>query len=89
MSLELVNTFATLGTFLVIGATAVAAIIQLRHARSSNQIATLNELRETSISEELRAALHFVHTELPVKLRDPAFRYSLTIVEPEQTKTGR
>ena len=38
MSLELVNTIATLGTFLVIAATAVAAIVQLRHARCSNQI---------------------------------------------------
>lgn len=36
MSLELVNTFATLGTFLVIAATATAAIVQLRHARGSN-----------------------------------------------------
>jgi hypothetical protein len=39
MSLELLNTFATLGTFVVIAGTAIAAIVQLRHARSSNQIA--------------------------------------------------
>jgi len=45
MSLELVNTAATLGTFVVIAATAVTAVIALRHARSSNQIAALNELR--------------------------------------------
>jgi hypothetical protein len=77
MSLEILDTLATLGTFLVIAATAIAAIIQLHHARSSNQIAALSELRETGISEELRAALHFIHTELPIKLRDPAFRYQL------------
>ena len=47
MSLELANTLATLGTFVVIAATAIAAILQLRHARTSNQIAALNELRET------------------------------------------
>jgi len=53
MTLQLVNTIAMLGTFLVIGATAVAAIVQLRHARCSNHIAALNELRETIESPRL------------------------------------
>jgi hypothetical protein len=48
MSLQLVNTLATFGTFVVIAATAIAAIVQLRHARSSNHIAALNELRENA-----------------------------------------
>jgi Domain of unknown function (DUF4760) len=75
MSLELVNTLVTLGTFLVIAATAIAAIKQLRHARSSNHIAALNELRETIEAQDFQAAQHFVMTELSAKLRDPAFRY--------------
>jgi hypothetical protein len=75
MSLELVNTLATFGTFVVIAATAIAAIVQLRHARSSNLIAALNELRETTETPDFRAAQHFVLTELPKKLKDPAFRY--------------
>ncbi len=33
MSLELFNSLATFGTFLVISATAIAALYQLRHAR--------------------------------------------------------
>jgi hypothetical protein len=57
MSLELVNTLATFGAFVVIAATAIAAIVQLRHARSSNHIAALNELRETMESPGLHAAL--------------------------------
>lgn len=77
MSLELVNTFATLGTFVVIAATAIAAIVQLRHARGSNQIAALNELREIDASIEVEDARHFVRSELNVKLRDPDFRYQL------------
>lgn len=77
MSLELVNTFATLGTFLVIAATAIAAIVQLRHARSSNLIVALNEIRETRETPEFQAAQHFVLTDLPAKLQDPAFRYQL------------
>jgi Domain of unknown function (DUF4760) len=75
MSLELVNTLATFGTFLVIAATAIAAIVQLRHARSSNHIAALNELRETMETPEFQAAQHFVQGDLSKKLQDPAFRY--------------
>ena len=57
MSLELVNTLATLGTFLVIGATATAAIIQLRHMRGSNQIVALNELGNRSKPRSSRLRL--------------------------------
>jgi hypothetical protein len=77
MSLELVNTLATFGTFFVIAATAIAAIVQLRHARSSNHIAALNELRETMESADFQAAQHFLQTELPARLQDPGFRYQL------------
>ncbi|MBV8148344.1 MAG: hypothetical protein JO092_04570 [Candidatus Eremiobacteraeota bacterium] len=77
MSLELVNTFATFGTFLVIAATAIAALVQLRHARSSNQIAALNELREANASAQIQAARHFVRTELRERLTDPTFRHQM------------
>jgi hypothetical protein len=77
MSLELVNTLATFGTFVVIAATAIAAVVQLRHARSSNHIAALNELRETMESPDFQAAQHFVSGELSKKLQDPAFRYQV------------
>jgi Domain of unknown function (DUF4760) len=77
MSMELVNTIATLGTFVVIAATAIAAIVQLRHMRGSNQITALNELRETMETPNFQAASHFVGTEMPAKLRDPGFRYEV------------
>lgn len=77
MSLELVNAIATLGTFLVIAATAIVAVVQLSHARSSNLIAALNELRETTEAPEFHAARHFVVTELASRLGDAAFRYQL------------
>ncbi len=77
MSFELVNTLATLGTFVVIAATAIAAIVQLRHTRGSNQIAALSELRETMESREFAAASQFVRAELASKLRDAAFRYQI------------
>jgi hypothetical protein len=75
MSLEALNTAATLGTFFVITATAIAALIQLRHARSSNQIAALNELRKSTQNEQFVKALHCLYTELPSAIADPEFRY--------------
>jgi hypothetical protein len=87
MSLELVDTLATLGTFIVIAATATAAIIQLRHARSSNQIAALNTLMEVQQTQEFKVARHFVHTELAGMLQDPAFRRQLWLFVNEKGPT--
>ncbi|MBV8149234.1 MAG: hypothetical protein JO092_09105 [Candidatus Eremiobacteraeota bacterium] len=77
MSLESINTFATLGTFLVIAATATAAIVQLRHARGSNQIAAMNELLEMDSQESIQSARRFVYSQLPIKLQDASFRYQV------------
>jgi hypothetical protein len=75
MSLELVNTLATFGTFLVIAGTAIAALVQLRHARGSNQIAALDELRTVFQSNEFSEAAGFMNTRLDELIRKPAFRY--------------
>ena len=80
MSLELFNSLATFGTFLVIAATAIAALVQLRHARSANLIEGLSEVRRTFSSSDYQAALHFVVTGLPEKWKDPAFRYQRSTI---------
>ena len=77
MTLELWNTYATFGTFVVIAATAIAALVQLRHARGSNQIAAIAELLEAENTPQFGEASRFVMTELPTKLKDPEFRYQL------------
>jgi len=77
MTLELWNTFATFGTFIVIAATAIAALVQLRHARGSNQIAAMYELQDLSGTPQFNDAEHAVRNELPSKLKDPAFRYQV------------
>lgn len=71
MSLEFLNTAATLGTLVVIAATAIAALIQLRHMRGSNQIVALTECRETLESPAFREAQRFVSYELPERLKNP------------------
>jgi hypothetical protein len=77
MSLEVLNTIGTVGTFAVITATAIAAVIQLRHMRSNNQIAALNEVRETLESANYQDALLYVAEELPKILTDPQRRQRL------------
>jgi len=67
MSLELVNTLAT----------AIAAIVQLRHARSSNQIVALNELRESLETTRFSESLRFISSQLSIELEDPRFRYQI------------
>jgi uncharacterized protein DUF4760 len=71
MSADWVTAIATAGTFLVIAASAAAALVQLRHMRGSNQIVALTECRETLESPEFRAAQRFVSYELPKRLKDP------------------
>jgi hypothetical protein len=68
---EWITAIGTLGTFVVIAASAVAALMQLRHMRSSNQIQAYNECRETMESAEFRNALDYIATELPSRLQDP------------------
>lgn len=78
MSLELWNTFATFGTFIVIAATAIAALVQLRHASGGNQIAAIAEISNEYQMPQFEAAVRFVRIELPDKLKDPEFRYQLS-----------
>ncbi|HEY1976885.1 MAG TPA: DUF4760 domain-containing protein [Candidatus Baltobacteraceae bacterium] len=79
--MELVNTVATLGTLVVIAATAIAALIQLRHMRGSNQIVALTECRETLESPAFREAQRFVSYELPTRIEDP--KEVLRIAQPQ------
>ena len=78
MHLDVVNVIATVGTFVVIAASAVAALIQLRHMRGSNQITALNEFRETLESGEISEAQRFVSFVLPERMLDHAERVKMT-----------
>jgi len=77
MSLEAWSTVASLDTFIVIAATAVAALVQLRHTRSGNQIAVVTEMRETLESERFSQTRRFVAEEVAKLLADPAAREKL------------
>jgi len=77
MSLEAWSTAASIGTFVVIAATAVAALAQLRHMRSSNQIAALIAMQQTLESERFTGHRRFVVEEIPKLIADPVGRSKL------------
>lgn len=75
MTLEQFNSIATFGTFLVIAATAIAALYQLRHARGANVIEAFGEIQRRYDSEEFKEGHRIITSVLPNKWQDPAFRY--------------
>lgn len=77
MSLELLNTLAALGSFVVFAATAIAALIQIRHLRASNELDAFLHLSDALRKPELGEALRFVQTDLATKLEDPTYRAEL------------
>lgn len=77
MSVEFWTAFGSVGTLVVITATAIAAIIQVRHLRASNQALVLHNLFNEYEGPEYRDAFHFVRAELGERLKDPAFRHEL------------
>jgi Domain of unknown function (DUF4760) len=73
MSLEVLSTIFAGLTFAVIAATAIAAIVQLRHLRASNQMNALLALMQLWESPEMQRYFQYTFNELPKKLKDPEF----------------
>ena len=74
MSLELINTFGTLLTVAIIAATAIAAMVQLRHLRAGNQINAMLSIGNQFDAREYRDALRLIQHELDAALEDPLWR---------------
>lgn len=72
MNPEWVTALATVFTALVIGASAVAALIQIRHLRRGNEIELIAKWTEVIESEQFQRARAFVTNEMPAILADPA-----------------
>jgi hypothetical protein len=75
--LELLNTGVGIATLLVFGGTAVAALVQIRHLRASNELDALLRITELMRADALQDAFRYVETELAAKLADPAYRREL------------
>jgi hypothetical protein len=91
MSLEFWTTATSTGTFVVIAATAAAALIQLRHMRGNNQIAAAIAINQVIESSEFQTARRFVRESLVERLRDIDYRRELAgsgKVGPEMALVG-
>ena len=74
MSLELLNALASLLTVCIIAATAIAAMVQLRHLRAGNQINAMLAIGEELSSKAIIDARRVVRHRLPAVVDDPKFR---------------
>jgi len=77
VSLELWSTLASLGTFAVITATAMAALVQLRHIQRANQLAGLQSAFGMLLDPSVREIVNYVRHDLAEKMRDETFRRGL------------
>lgn len=77
MNVELWSTAAAVGTFLVIMATAIAAFVQLRQIRRSNQLAGLQSTFGMLIDPTVRELLNYVRHGLQERMNDESFRAGL------------
>jgi hypothetical protein len=78
MQLELVNAIASLGTVVLLGATALAGIIQLRHLRAGNELGALLSIERDFRSPALQDALCDVQSRLAARIEDPEYRAQLS-----------
>ncbi len=74
MSPEWLAAVSSLATLFVIGLTAYAAMRQISHLRSGNQVAALLPLTEKYQTPEIQESLDYVVGKLNSDLRDPAVR---------------
>ncbi len=74
---EILNTAAAIGTFLVIAATAIAAVFQLRHMRANNQLEGLLTVLERVEDSNFNHWVTEAQRQLPGMLADPLYRQSV------------
>ena len=70
MTADWVTAIATVGTFLVIAASAFAALRQIRHMRSGNAISLLTAYNNEFDTQEFQLAFSYVRTDLPERLQN-------------------
>ena len=80
MSTDSVNIVVSLATLIVVAAASVAAIVQLRHLRTSNQLNAMLEILNQWNSPALQSALAEIQ-RIPEKLKDPAYVQTLSTPE--------
>ncbi|HET9343853.1 MAG TPA: hypothetical protein VFO25_13155 [Candidatus Eremiobacteraceae bacterium] len=74
MSLEFLNSIAPILTIVIVAATAIAALVQLKHMRAGNQISALLAIGEELSTEKYADAADLVRHKLAAAMEDPVYR---------------
>lgn len=77
MSWEIISTAASVVTTLVIAATAIAAVVQIRQLKLATQLEGFLALHQEYASDEMHSSRAYVANELPKKLTNDAYRDEL------------
>lgn len=86
MTLEAWNTAAAVGTFVVITASAIAALAQLRHLRTSNQLSGLMSVFGMLQDPSVRELVNYVRHDLAEDMKDAHFRSTLLEIPIDRRK---
>jgi hypothetical protein len=81
VSIEMLGILVSVATLLVVAAAAVAAIVQLKHLRTSNQLAALLEIMNQWNLPAVQAALSDLR-RLPERIADPDYIKALRMPGP-------
>ena len=74
MSLELLSAIGSLATVIIVAATAIDALVQLRHLSAANQINAMLETGNEINDKEFHDASFMIRQHLDGAMNDPAFR---------------
>jgi hypothetical protein len=74
MSLDSINSIAPLLTVIIVAATAIAALVQLKHMRAGNQITAMLSIGEELSGDLFRDAATLIRNEIDAAMEDPAYR---------------
>lgn len=78
MTLASISALANIMTLVILSIGAIAALVQLRHLRNANVLASMLAVEARFAQPELQRALLYVQNELPHKLDDQTYRAVLT-----------
>lgn len=77
MRADVISAWVSVASLVLVAGSVLAAIVQLRHLRSSNQLEALLSVEETFRSNEMQSALKYMQLDMPDRLKDPKYRRDL------------
>lgn len=80
MNAQVIGAWAEVVTAVIIGASVVAGLVQLRHMRAGNELEGLLRLERDFRDPQLQSALIYIQETLPQRLEDPLYRRQLETI---------